>query len=71
MIASKEKQRDDIINTLSLHSIEHNKNQNDTSQNQEIATENIQQLTPEQNLVFSSIQSHFPDIVPDLVISYT
>ena len=67
MTVSKDKQRDEIINSLSLHSIQNQKN----TENQHVPTEVLQQLNPEENLVFQSIQNHFPTIIPDLISSYT
>ena len=71
MTVSKDKQRDEIINTLSLHSIQNQMNTDKNTENQLVPTEILQQLNPEENLVFQSIQSHFPTIIPDLISSYT
>ena len=71
MTVSKDKQRDEIINTLSLHSIQNQINSDKNTENQHVPTEILQQLNPEENLVFQSIQSHFSTIIPDLISSYT
>ena len=71
MTVLKDKQRDEIINSLSLHSIQNQMNTDKNTENQHVPTEVLQQLNPEQNLVFQSIQNHIPDLVPDLISSYT
>ena len=71
MTVLKDKQRDEIINSLSLQSINNQKNTDKSTENQQVPTDFIQQLNPEQNLVFQSIQNHIPDLVPDLISSYT
>ena len=71
MTVSKDKQRDEIINSLSLHSIQNQMNTDKNTENQHVPTEVLQQLNPEENLVFQSIQNHFSTIIPDLISSYT
>ena len=71
MTVLKDKQRDEIINSLSLQSINNQKKTDKSTENQQVPTEILQQLNPEENLVFQSIQNHFSTIIPDLISSYT